>query len=319
MDATLQPSAIRPLERCGLHSWPAWFSPEETWADRDLGLRLHQIGGTLVAVASEVDAPLFNRVIGIGQMVPADPSLIPRLIQVYQEAGVPAFYVQVTPTAEPEDIGDWLRGHGFRPASPWARLVRGLEPVDDPRARVARRHVEIVETGSSRLPYSVFGQVVQRSFCYPVTTVPWFELFIGRRGWRHYLAIDRKKGHVVGAAAWFRVGRLASLEIAAVVPEARGRGIHSALVARQLRDAAEEGCARATLETSVDDSDWRGQAYRNARRLGFELAYFTANWEWRESWDEPRHFTLKRAASLPANWRTDVDDYRWFWKRLGGV
>lgn len=317
MDATiLQGSATRRLERCGLLSWPAWFSPKACYSERDLGLRLHNVHGALVAVATEADAPLFNRVIGIGQILPAYPSLIDRIVRIYRQAGVPAFYVQVTPTAEPGEIGQWLRRRGFRRAAPWARLVRGVEPVCDPSAEAARSEVAIVEIGSSRLPYSIFGQVVQRACCYPIATAPWFELFVGRRGWRHYIAVDRW-GMAVGAAAFFRTGSLAALEIAAVVPEARGRGIHSALVARQIRDAAQEGCTRATMETAVDYSDWRGQAYRNARRLGFDLAYFTENWEWRKSWRAPIPLKLHRSASLPPKWRRDLDDYRKFWSDLG--
>jgi GNAT superfamily N-acetyltransferase len=281
MDAATVQSccAIRRLERCGMVSWPAWFSPEESMVERHLGLRLHNVRGALVAVAPGADMPIFNRVLGIGHIMPATPDLLDLILRLYRKARVPGFYVQVSPTAEPAEIGDWLRDRGFRPAVPWARLSRGVEPVEG-----AHADVHLVEIGASRLPYVLFGRVVQRSFGYPSATARWFGMFIGRRGWRHYLAIDPTTGKPVGAAAFFRSSRSASLEIAAVLPRARHRGIHSALVARQIRDAAAEGCDLVTMETAVDVPDSRGQAFRNARRLGFELAYFTANWEWRTRW-----------------------------------
>jgi ribosomal protein S18 acetylase RimI-like enzyme len=269
-------------------SWPTWFSPEESRVERHLGLRLHNVRGALVAVATGADMPLFNRVLGVGHLLPATPDLLDLILSLYRKARVSGFYVQVSPTAEPAEIGDWLKERGFRRALPWARLARGVEPVVGTRGVEpvvgAHADVQIVEIGASRLPYARFGRVVRKAFAYPRETDRWFGMFVGRRGWHHYLAIDPKTGRTVGAAAFFRVGRLASLEIAAVLPEARHRGIHSALIARQIRDAAAEGCDLVTMETAVDTPDSRGQAFRNARRLGFELAYFTANWEWRSQW-----------------------------------
>lgn len=318
MDATtLESSAIRRLERCGLASWPAWFPPHDSIAYLEPDLFLVHFRGCLAGVAPGIDAPIFNRVLGIGQVQPAYPSLLDAIVRLYKSAQAPSFMIQVTPTAEPDCIGDWMRRRGFQRAIPWARLTRGVEPVIEPRDAETRKKVAIVELPTSRFPYSMFGHVVQRAFAYPPETAPWFALFVGRHGWRHYVAIDRERGDAVGAAAWFRTGSWASLEIAGVVPWARRSGIHSALIAREIRDAAEAGCTHATMETAVQRSDAGGQAYRNARRLGFDLAYFTTNWLWGRRLPPKRELQTRRENLRPAGLLRQVEEYRNFWRDLG--
>jgi GNAT superfamily N-acetyltransferase len=85
-------------------------------------------------------------------------------------------------------------------------------------------------------------------------------------GFRRYLAL--RVDEVVGVAGLFVDGETALLDPSAVLPEARGQGIHAAFIAQRLTDAAEAGCDLAFVGTRLASG-----SHRNQRRAGLELAY----------------------------------------------
>ena len=65
---------------------------------------------------------------------------------------------------------------------------------------------------------------------------------------------------------------------AATLPDYRGLGAQSALIARRFQDAAEAGCKWMVVETAEDKPERPVASYRNLKRLGFELAYLCPNY-----------------------------------------
>jgi GNAT superfamily N-acetyltransferase len=273
MTTTIDRDSIRRIERYEMTCWPTWYAAASRKLESELGIRLVDLHGAQISISTQLDHILFNRVLGLGHEHPVTEEHLDEIISLYRAAGVPRFYIQASPAAEPDELITWLRARGFNPAEPWAKLKRGAPSVPDVETNARIDEIEPEDAAGAES----FGNVVRAAFEYPASTAAWFTALVGQSGWRHYLA--REAGEVVGAAALFIHGDWASLEIGVVLPEARNRGIHSALIARRIRDAAAAGCRLLTMETSAESERNRAQSFRNARRLGFELAYFRPNWE----------------------------------------
>ncbi|MCA0144310.1 GNAT family N-acetyltransferase [Blastococcus sp. LR1] len=112
----------------------------------------------------------------------------------------------------------------------------------------------------------------------------WERLYTGQRAFRPDLSVlalrdDVVVGYVLAyvyeADAAVRGYREAHYGQIGVLPEARGRGVASALIARALRLAAEGGCARAALD--VDSENVTG-ALRLYEALGFGTVRTRVSW-----------------------------------------
>lgn len=102
---------------------------------------------------------------------------------------------------------------------------------------------------------------------------------VGRPGWMHDAALDGER--IVATAAAFVHEGSVRLDSTATLPEARGRGARSALLARRIVDAGRGGCERALVETSEPRPDNVAQSHRNVTRMGFRAAYARQNFIWR--------------------------------------
>jgi GNAT superfamily N-acetyltransferase len=265
---------IRLLERYEMTCWRTWFMAVGPALGDTLGIRFENLYGAQLAISSKLDHLLFNRVLGLGNEEPVSPAIVDRILQTYIGSGVHRFFMQVSPVAEPKALTTWLKERGFEMIEPWAKLRRGIGPA---REIEFAPKIDLIPPADKDLA-RVWGMIVQTAFEYPPETAEWFAGLVDLARWRAYLAFEGDKP--VGAAALFVNGDWASFELGVVLPEAQNRGIHSALIARRIQDAEAAGCKVFTMETSAEKGQGRAQSFRNARRMGFELAYFRENWEW---------------------------------------
>jgi GNAT superfamily N-acetyltransferase len=90
-------------------------------------------------------------------------------------------------------------------------------------------------------------------------------------GFQRYVALDR--GVPIACSALYVHGDVAYLCMSATLPEARGRGAQSALIARRWRDAAERGCRTVITQTA-----YGGTSQNNMERAGMRLAHTFGIW-----------------------------------------
>src|SRR5690606_17088934 len=91
------------------------------------GLHAVRIGTASALAAPGVDVLALNRVVGLGLGAPASEALVDAVIDRYRAAGVPRFFVQVSPAARPRALAGWLAARGFVHHNNWVKLVRGVE------------------------------------------------------------------------------------------------------------------------------------------------------------------------------------------------
>lgn len=130
--------------------------------------------------------------------------------------------------------------------------------------------VERVERGA------VFADTAVRGYGIPTFFREWLTLLPGRESWHCFVALDGETP--AGAGALFTAGEVGWLGIAGTLPEHRGKGAQSALLAARIEAAAAAGCKVVTTETGAPRDGQPGASYRNIVRAGFEPRYVRANY-----------------------------------------
>jgi GNAT superfamily N-acetyltransferase len=179
------------------------------------------------------------------------------------------FYVAVSPSAQPPELPSWLAARGLEPGWGWMAFARGVEEPERRATSLVLR--EVAEQDDA----SAFARIVRIGYGLPEAT----ETAIAGAhdaGWRCWLALD---GDEPASAAAMYVGEGAAyLGFAATLPEHRGKGAQSALLAARIEQAAASGCDVVLTETGERRDDRPSNSYRNILRAGFREVGVTANW-----------------------------------------
>jgi GNAT superfamily N-acetyltransferase len=169
-----------------------------------------------------------------------------------------------------EGIEDALRAHGYRPGYAWMKFER---PADASASAPTALRIEAV--GADR--GEDLAAVDQGGFGLPELMRPWLAALPGRPGWTCVVAYDGDAP--VGGGVLFVTGADAWVGLGATLPAARGQGAQSALLARRIALAAEQGATSVTTETGVVEDGRPARSYRNILRAGFEEAGVRPNWD----------------------------------------
>ena len=231
-----------------------------------------EIGGATCAALRRLESRMFNRVLNLTSTGPLDD--------------IAAFYRE-TPwwVSDSHGLGPELEERGFVRDYGWMKFSRGVGP----REAQSDLHVELV--GSNRA--DDFGRVVRGGFEMPEWLQPLAVNVVGRPGWSCYVAYDGEAP--AGAGALFTregpgLGRVAGLGPAtlpakvgwlgfgATLPEYRGRGAQSAILAARIEGARKQGCATVVTETGELEEGRPSSSYRNILRAGFREAYVRPNY-----------------------------------------
>jgi GNAT superfamily N-acetyltransferase len=232
-------------------------------------MRVERVGTADVLIMASPGVLMFNRVSGLGVDTPATEGQLDEAIARFGAAKVPRFFIDVSPAARPLELTDWITGRGLSIYNNWVKLTREVEPVP-----VTFTTARIKEIGREHA--DAFGRIVQLADGLPGRISDWLSLLVGRPGRRQFMAFDRDKP--IGTGAIYIEGEWASFGYAAVIPEARGGGVHAALIAARIRAARESGCRWLSMETAEETLEKPSYSLRNARKMGFEVAYLRPNY-----------------------------------------
>ncbi len=226
-----------------------------------------ELGGITVLRADAAPlSPMLNQIVGLGIDEPAtEEALDAALAAIGDDV---TCYVAVAPGAQPGDLVDWLRARGLEPGWGWMSFRRGLEDVPE-----RPTSLNLVRVGSAEA--EAFGRIVATGYGLPDAAADW-AAGAYRVGWDCWLALD---GDVPAAAAGLYVSEgVGYVGFAATLPEHRGKGGQSALLAERIRHARSIGCDVLVTETGERRDDLPSDSYRNLLRAGFSEVAVRANW-----------------------------------------
>ena len=256
-------------ERIERADWREAYQSASPAVVEEFGMRLTRLGCADVLQMTRLDMLMFNRVVGFGVEEPATEESLDQALALFQESGIPRFFLDVSPAARPIFLSDWIAGRGLSLFNNWVKLTRAVDPV--PQAFTT---THIAEVGRDRA--ADFGRIVQTVFRLPEHMADWAAALVGRTGRRQFMAFERDKP--VGVAALYQEGEWAEFGYAAVLPEARGLGIQAALIAARIRAARESGCRWLSMETAEETLEKPSYSLRNARKMGFQVIYLRPNY-----------------------------------------
>ena len=166
------------------------------------------------------------------------------------------------------DVDGLLERRGYERSYAWAKFRRGVEPVE------ARTELRVERVGAEQ--GLAFARVVATAFEAPPFVAEWVACVPGRPGWSCYVAFDGAEP--AGAGSIFFHGDVGWLGFGGTVPEHRGRGSQSAILAARVDEARMRGCRFVVTETGENVAGRPAASYRNILRAGFEEAYVRPNW-----------------------------------------
>jgi len=216
----------------------------------------------------------FNKVAGLGFSGVPDPAALDDIEQAFAACGS-AVQVELAHLADPA-IGDMLTGRGYRLES--FENVLGCALTDE-HARARPAGVDVRLSGAAES--GAWLEVVAEGSVHPDTQgVPWHEEFpreaiiaaerdMAAAGAVRYAAF--RGGILAGGATMRSSEGIAQLTGAATAPAHRRQGVHTALLAARLADAAAAGCDVAVIITQPGS-----KSQQNAQRQGFDLLYTRA-------------------------------------------
>lgn len=234
-------------------------------------VRCRWFGPTFATVFGDIpDSDLMNRVHGV-----AEPGAIEGGHLAHAIEWLRAFEVDYRVSVSEDrpgtkDAEDWLESRGYERGSAMRRYLRpAIEHGAHLSNGIAIRELDAMQTEG-------MSHIVTKALQLPgLATVLMFGL-PEREGWRCYAAnLDGKE---VACGSMLTMNNLAWLALDATLPAARGRGCHTALIARRLADAARAGCDSVVAEVCDDDTA-SPAATANLTRAGFLEIPGVRNWQ----------------------------------------
>jgi GNAT superfamily N-acetyltransferase len=215
-----------------------------------------EIGGAICALVRGLEeARMFNRVLNLTSTEPLD--------------GIGAFYGEVPWwVSDSHGLGRQLEDRGFVRDYGWMKFSRGIRP----RQAQSDLHVVRIESDRAR----DFGNVVTGGYGMPEWTGPLAANIVGRPCWSCYVAYEGESP--AGAGALFVHEGIGWLGFGATLPEFRGRGAQSVILAARIEDARQQGCSRVVTETGELAEGRPSSSYRNILRAGFREAGVRPNY-----------------------------------------
>jgi hypothetical protein len=267
------PSVIAAIERVERDAWLDMYqaAPLAYAAEQGMAQALHGTIGLLACRSLPIAE--FNRALSVGAEGSFDEAAMDAVRDWLRQHGTADAVLQCPPAGQGDALKAWLHRHGLeRRGNGWAKFMRGTAPAQV-RANEAGIEVRQVTAASA----GQFGSVVQGGFGLPDHCVAWFAALAGRPGWQLYLAY---LGDVaVASGALFLQGQWGWMGIDATLPDYRGRGAQSALIARRVNDAILAGVLGLTAETGqpAAGEEAAHTSYSNYRRSGFDRVYIRDN------------------------------------------
>lgn len=232
--------------------------------------------GRGVAVSVRNDPSGFwSRAQGFGFDKPVTGELISEVLAFFRSEGTEVVNFQLAPEVLPDDWAGICRSHGLTEGPTLVKLARDAGPAEQPPTTLRIGPIKPADRAA-------WAAVQIEAFGFPdddgriaemLATINDLPEVTGYAAW------DGDK--LVATAALYVGGKVGQFVSAATLPEYRGRGAQSALLARRVEDAFAAGCRWIAADTGKPGDGEQNPSLNNLLRAGFKVLYDRPVWVWR--------------------------------------
>lgn len=243
-------------------AWRDAMKAAPAWVRAACGIHAAQIGDALVLVSSDSKSLMFNRVIGLGEQVPATDDTIAKIMDRYWQLGARHYLVHAGAYARPTRLGRKLQQHGLTAyRRSWVKLIRPAIAAERPETRVVVRDATLADASN-------VASIVGSSFGLTQAEAEIFAHLIDRPQWRVFMG--ELDGEIAAVAGMYVHGNMTHLAFAATRAELRCNGAQRALLHARIQAAVEAGCEYISTETGFPlTADEPSPSYHNMLWSGF--------------------------------------------------
>lgn len=246
-----------------------------------LGIGSLRVGPVLALAIREDPSRFFNRAGGFGTGEPITADVPAQVCDFYREQGVPQGAFMIAPPLLPADWASTARKLNLTEGGRFVKLG-----CDTETALSALGSVRPLDPGLRLGPVEShqadeWATVMMTTFGFTAPDmIDMAASCVGRPNWHQYAVWDGER--IIAVGSIFLNGECADMFGGATLPEGRGRGAQSALLAARARAAQAAGCRWLVAETGAEAPGDHNTSLHNMLRTGFEPLYERATWLWRE-------------------------------------
>lgn len=253
--STLAEAAEQAAWRDAMQAMPAALLSE-------CGIHAMQIGDALLLASYGSQSLMFNRVIGLGEHVPAADETIAEIMDRYWQLGVRQYLVHVGADGRPMSLGRKLEQQGlslYRRS--WVKLIRPATPAPRSGSETMVRDATLSDAAA-------VASIIGSAFDLTQAEAEIFAHLIDRPRWRVFVA--EVKSELAAVGILFVNDRTAYLAAAATRPQWRCKGAQRALLHARIEAARTAGCDYIAVETGFPlTADEPSPSYHNLLWAGF--------------------------------------------------
>ncbi|MEU6845450.1 GNAT family N-acetyltransferase [Streptomyces sp. NPDC046716] len=267
-------------ERAEIEAYTDFAAGAEPSIREELGAGARRFGSVLAVAVRADPSKFFNRAGGFGDE-PVTAELITRVIDFYREQGVTKGSFMIAPSSLPRDWTAITTRLGLKEGPRFVKLGCDIETALTAPAGVTALDPSLrvgpVESDHAR--EWATGMMTTFGFTESAAMIDMAASCVGRPNWRQYAV--REGERIVAVGSLFLHGDCADMFGGATLPEARGRGAQTALLAARAQAARAAGCRWLVAETGAEGPGEHNTSLHNMLRGGFERLYERATWVWR--------------------------------------
>ena len=235
-------------------------------SNNELGVNITQFGNATAFSINGIPGPAYNTVKGLTD---AEEHLLDDIFLHYAAKNIP-IQLEIVPGHVTSRLLSKLSNYGVSHKDFHTTLFSsGLRPTN----HKFNSHVNITELTVEQ--FHLYGEIYVKAFNMPTSfkeAVSRNNIILhGLEGWKFYLATMEEKP--VGVGVLHIQDHIATLAVAATLPEKRDKGIHTSLINERIYDALGNGA-----QLICGQAKFGSVSHYNMHKLGLQVAYTKALW-----------------------------------------
>ncbi|MEV8371163.1 GNAT family N-acetyltransferase [Kribbella sp. NPDC056861] len=243
-----------------------------------LGITSRRFGRGIAISLRNDPSRFWSKAVGFGFDRPVTSELIGEVVDFYREAGTASASFHLPPAVLPADWEEIRATYGLELTGTLVRLVRDDTPIEPVETTLRVGQLDPSDTAGVR----AWAELQILAFAMPDPDGLLAEMLVAFCHLRHFQPYAAWDGdRLVATGGLFVDGAMGKCVNASTLPEYRGRGAQSALIAVRVQNALAAGCKWVSTGADKPALGKRNPSLDNMQRAGFKALYERPGWTWK--------------------------------------